>query len=226
MQPPARFGIFGSMSSEYAVEERRFLLELGGERTFEGTCTPSALHALAAGRLLAEGLLSGRRVAAIDVSDQGDTIVLDAHLRPAAAHETFSHVRRPRPSPPPPEALHEMMRELFRAGDQRHPSGGVHVAALSDGERLLHIQTDVGRHNAVDKVLGGALLIDTDTPSLGLVVSARVSGEIARKAAAADVAWIATRSLPTTLAIEIAADAGIPIVARAAARDAYVWGAR
>lgn len=214
------------MNSAYAVEERRFLLELDGERSFEGTCTPGALHALAAGRLLAEGLLEDRRVAAIDVSDQGETIVLHAHLRPAAAHETFRHVRGRRALPPPQEALHEMLRELFRAGDERHPSGGVHVAALSNGERLLHIQTDVGRHNAVDKVLGGALLIDTDTRSLGLVLSARVSGEIARKAAAAGVAWIATRSLPTTLAIEIAADAGIPIVARAATRDAYVWGAR
>lgn len=214
------------MVSPYAVEERRFILQLDSERSFEGTCSPGALHALAAGRLLSEGVLGGQRVAAIDVTERDDTIVLHAHVRPAEAHETLSRDRRAHPHPPPQEALHEMLRELFRAGDQRHPAGGVHVAALCDGERLLHIQTDIGRHNAVDKVLGAALLIDTDMRQLGLVLSARVSGEIARKAAAADVAWIATRSLPTTLAIEIAAEAGIPIVARAAARDAYVWGAQ
>ncbi|MGH7445399.1 MAG: formate dehydrogenase accessory sulfurtransferase FdhD, partial [Longimicrobiales bacterium] len=69
----------------------------------------------------------------------------------------------------------------------------------------------------------GALLIDTDMSALGLVLSARVSGEIARKATAAGVAWIATRSVPTTLALDIAQSAGIAIVARAPSRDAFVW---
>lgn len=213
------------MASRHAVEERRFVLELDGESTFRGTCSPDALHALAAGRLLAEGMLEGRRIAAIDVIERDDAIVLQVRLRATESHETLSRNLPPHPPPPPQEALHDMLRELFRAGDERYPEGGVHVAALSDGERLLHIHTDVGRHNAVDKVLGGALLSGTDVRQLGLILSARVSGEIARKAAAAGVAWIATRSLPTTLAIEIAAEAGIPIVARAAARDTYVWGA-
>ena len=214
------------MAMAPAVEERAFLLEVDDLPVARGTCTPAALHALAAGRLLAEGLLGARRVAAIDVTERDGGIVLNAHLRPAAAHET-SAVRPATapPAPPAPDALHELFRDLFRAGDERHPAGGVHVAALSDGDRLLHVQTDVGRHNAVDKVLGGALLIDTDTHALGLVLSARVSGEIARKAATAGIAWIATRSVPTTLAVEVAGAAGIPIVARAASRDSFVWSA-
>lgn len=212
------------MASPYAIEERRFLLQLDGERSFEGTCSPGALHALAAGRLLAEGMLVDRRVAAIDVTERDGVLVLHVHPRPVASHEAGSGDRVSRPAPPPHEVLHELFRALFLAGDERHPSGGVHVAALSDGERLMHIQTDVGRHNAVDKALGAALLIGTDLRMLGLVLSARVSGEIARKAATAGVAWIATRSLPTTLAVETARAAHIPIVARAPARDAYVWG--
>ena len=211
------------MASPYAIEERRFLLQLDGERSFEGTCSPGALHALAAGRLLAEGMLVNRRVAAIDVTERDGVLVLHVHPRPLAPHETGPGHSVSRPAPPPQEILHELFRSLFRAGDERHPSGGVHVAALSDGERLMHVQTDVGRHNAVDKALGAALLIDTDLRMLGLVLSARVSGEIARKAATAGVAWIATRSVPTTLAVETARVAGIPIVARAPARDSYVW---
>ncbi len=208
-----------------AVEERAFLLEVDDLPVARGTCTPTALHALAAGRLLADGLLGTRRVAAIDVTDRDGVIVLNTHLRPATVHETESVRPAARPGPPAPDALHELFRDLFRAGDERNPAGGVHVAALSDGDRLLHVQTDVGRHNAVDKVLGGALLIDTDARALGLVLSARVSGEIARKAAAAAVAWIATRSVPTTLAIEVARAAGIPIVGRAASREPFTWSA-
>lgn len=211
----------GAMTSRHTVEERRFTLYADRRNVATGTCSPDALHALAAGRLLSEGLLAGRRIAAIDIDERDGIIGLHADLRPATAGE-----RRPdhaRTIEPPLDAMPELFRELFRCGDERHPHGGVHVAALSDGDRLLHVQTDVGRHNAVDKTLGGALLIDTDIGALGLVLSARVSGEIARKAAAAGVAWIATRSVPTTLALEFAQAAGIAVVARAPSRDAFVW---
>lgn len=213
----------GAMTSRHTVEERRFVLYADGREVAAGTCSPDALHALVAGRLLGEGLLVGHRVAAIDIDDGDRVIALRADLRPATDDEQHHDQSPTPPIDPPLAAMPDLFRELFRCGDERYPHGGVHVAALSDGERLLHVQTDIGRHNAVDKTLGAALLIDTDVRVLALVLSARVSGEIARKAAAAGVAWIATRSVPTTLALDIAQSAGIPIVARAPARDAFVW---
>jgi FdhD protein len=81
----------------------------------------------------------------------------------------------------------------------------------------------VGRHNGADKAIGGALLAGSALRGLGLMTSARISGEIAEKAARAGLAWVASRSVPTTMAVEIASAAGIPLIARAAARDARVF---
>ncbi len=220
---PPHAPYIAAMTTMHAVEERRYALHVDGRRVAAGTCTPTGLHALAAGRLLSEGLLDGRTVAAIDVVEDASQISLHVDLRPLTAYE--ARAARANPAAPPLGAMPELFRELFRCGDERHPDGGIHVAALSDGDRLLHVQTDVGRHNAVDKTLGGALLIDTDASRLGLLLSARVSGEIASKAIAAGVGWIATRSVPTTLAVAITHAAGIPIVARAPSREPFVWNA-
>jgi FdhD protein len=81
----------------------------------------------------------------------------------------------------------------------------------------------VGRHNGVDKAIGAALLAGADLGALGLLTTARISGEIAEKAARAGVAWVASRSVPTTLAVELAATAGLPLVARAGSPDARVF---
>lgn len=209
------------MNALPVIEERPFVVEADGAVVARGTCSPDGLGALAAGRLLTDGLLAERTVTAVDVADAAEGLTLRVTLRPDRSAAGRTPVTTA--TPIPLDSFPAIFRELFRVGDERHPQGGVHVVALTNGAALLHAETDVGRHNAVDKVLGAALLDRTDVSRLGLVLSARVSGEIARKAAAARVAWIASRSLPTTLALAHAADAGIAIVARAPSKSAVVW---
>jgi FdhD protein len=99
-------------------------------------------------------------------------------------------------------ALPELMRPLQRAFAR---TGGLHAAALAsaDGE-LRHVREDIGRHNAVDKVIGRALFDDAlpATDQL-LVVSGRVSFEIVQKAVAAGVAGIVAVSAPSSLAVDL-----------------------
>jgi FdhD protein len=95
-------------------------------------------------------------------------------------------------------------------------TGGLHAAALftRDGT-LIGSAEDVGRHNAVDKVLGARLLDDAGPPSSGatvLMVSGRVSFEIVQKAWLGGIEPVAAISAPTSLAIELAEPAGITLL--------------
>jgi FdhD protein len=106
------------------------------------------------------------------------------------------------------QALPESMRGRQRAFDR---TGGVHAAALADTDgSLLVVREDIGRHNAVDKVVGWALL-EGRLPATDrlLVVSGRVSFEIVQKAVAAGVAGIVAVSAPSSLAVDLARQYGL-----------------
>ena len=125
---------------------------------------------------------------------------------------------------PDPATLPDLLRELFDRSPSRRTTGGHHTTALCDGRQLRHLHEVVGRHNGADKAIGGAFLAGEDLRRLGLLTTARISGEIAEKTARAGLAWVASRSVPTTLAVEIARAAGLPLIARAGGSDVRVFG--
>lgn len=124
-------------------------------------------------------------------------------------------------------ALPDRLRERQRAFDR---TGGLHGAGLftADGSPL-RVAEDVGRHNAVDKVIGWALLQGL-LPARGcvLVVSGRASFELAQKTLMGGIPGLVAVSAPSSLAVEIAEDAGMTLLGfvRAPSFNVYAGAAR
>ncbi len=106
-----------------------------------------------------------------------------------------------------PDALRRGQRAFER-------TGGLHAAALATYDGVLGpVREDVGRHNAVDKVLGRALM-EGELPATDrlLVVSGRVSFEIVQKAVAAGVSGIVAVSAPSSMAVDLCEEYGLVLV--------------
>jgi FdhD protein len=229
------------MSADAAVEEVPVWLEVNGHPAVTWMCTPDLLEELAIGWLHGEGYIDTveevhlrpcatdlgfwaevpqERVAAVQAEGRRPVLASGCGAVSTFLADPATVEARPaRGTPPGLEELRGLFKALFAQGERYRDTGGIHAAALVDPEALpspliAHAE-DIGRHNAVDKVLGGALLAGRRIQGLGLLVTGRISAELAFKAARAGLAWVATPSVPSTLAIEIARRSGMVLVGRA-----------
>ena len=124
-----------------------------------------------------------------------------------------------------PEQIAQSLSELRSRQALFDRTGGVHGAGLTPtgGTRLAIVREDIGRHNAVDKVLGSALVTGVEAAGGLLVVSSRASFEIVHKAAVSRIPVLACVSAPSSLAIEAADRLGVTLVAFARDRRMNVY---
>jgi FdhD protein len=204
--------------------------------------TPGADFELAVGFLFTEGLIGGRddvvSVAYCDLPPEEQqynvvTVRLARAFDPAGLSRNFfatsscgvcgkaslDHVRLACPrieaGPVVPRSTILGMPDAVRSSQRIfEQTGGLHAAGLFDPQgHLLEVREDVGRHNAVDKLVGHALLNGRlPLSDRVLFASGRVSFEIVQKAAMAGVPVVCAVSAPSSLAVDTAAELGMTVV--------------
>ncbi len=213
-------------------------------------CTPEHLEDLAYGFSLTEGIVaSAAEIEHIDVATHARgaelaiTIPVEAAARLAQRTRALAGrtgcglcgveaiddaVRAVRPVR---SSLNVSESALWRAGESleahqplNRETRTVHAAAWAsaDGE-LVVTREDVGRHNALDKVLGALARAGTDASTGFLIVTSRASFELVQKASAAGVALLAAVSRPTGLAVRIADESGITLVGLLRGHSANIY---
>ncbi|OBF98456.1 sufurtransferase FdhD [Mycobacterium sp. 852002-51152_SCH6134967] len=123
------------------------------------------------------------------------------------------------------QTLSQLPARLRKAQKVFASTGGLHGAALFDsGGTTLAVREDVGRHNAVDKVIGWAVEQDR-IPLTGtvLLVSGRASFELTQKAVMAGIPVLAAVSAPSSLAVDLASQSGLTLVAFLRGRSMNVY---
>jgi FdhD protein len=122
------------------------------------------------------------------------------------------------------EALYKAGEALGALQPLNRETNTIHAAAWAKADGTLHtVREDVGRHNALDKVIGSLARAGTDASDGFFVVTSRASYELIQKAAAANVGILAAVSRPTALAIQFAGDAGIALVGLLRGQSANVY---
>ena len=221
-----------------AVVEAPVALLYNGEPFAVMMTTPCDLEDFALGFALSEGVVaSSAEFNLVDVVRRDVGVALHAAI-PQARHdalqqrrrnlegrsgcglcgvEALEDAQRPVPRVPEPPAvslaqIHAALATLAKQQPLNARSGGVHAAGFAHAHGLL-VREDVGRHNALDKLIGAMVHAGIDPSSGFLVITSRASYEIVHKAAMAGIGIVVAISAPTDRAIRTAETAGITLAA-------------
>jgi FdhD protein len=226
------------LAEEYPVE-----LVANGTRIAILMCTPRNLDELAIGHLYTRGILldpstvltvgacADLRIATVVTSKPlgGESLGLGQVIASGCgAGLAFSQAFSARP----PlklgwtvglDDLKKWARAMFDAAELYRSTGGMHCAALATADGVVRTREDVGRHNAVDKVIGRGLLDRIDFSKSCLLTSGRIAADMILKAVAAGIPVVVSRSIPTTTAWQIARQAGVSVIGRIESREPHIY---
>lgn len=224
------------------IVETPVSLTVNGEPWLTFMCTPVNLEAMAVGFLFNEGILENiSEVADVRVCEHGDNVDVwlnhEAH-QPKSWRRTsgcsggltgVELLARPdiafdgsRPELAP-DAIGRLVDMLFESQELYRETGGVHTSALSDGQKIVLSAEDIGRHNTLDKIAGLCVMKNVWPDVRILITTGRISSEMLQKAARLQAPILISRTSPSSLSIEMAAQYGITLIGYARRQQFNVY---
>ena len=214
-------------TDDFIAVEKKLRVFINREEFISLYCTPLMIKELVTGLFLTEGVLADKIPPdRIDIAN-GNEIRVDIHVDKDILKEnldvsrclcgiTFQKKRKFTKINDnfslSVETLNFIFQEFQQKSELFRLTGCFHSAALADDREIIAFAEDIGRHNAVDKVIGCSIFADVSFAGKLMVVSCRISSEIISKCARWKIPIIASRAAPTGLAIDIAEKTGVTLV--------------
>ncbi len=108
--------------------------------------------------------------------------------------------------------INALMVDFQKKSELYLKTGGVHSAALADDKGILTFKEDIGRHNAIDKVIGQGLKENISFENKIMITSGRISSEVLLKIQKCNIPMVVSKSAPTNQAVKLAKDMGITLI--------------
>lgn len=221
-------GDFFNEEDDLIASEKKLIISVNGKEVLSLYCTPLMVRELVAGMFMTEDIISGGWCAERMTIEYRDDVLVDIPAEGEASTNgavitsgciggiTFPkrqslkkikdsfHIKA--------GALKNLFRKFQNASELYKITGCVHSAALSDGKEIICLAEDIGRHNAVDKVIGYAILENIPFTGKIMLASGRLSSEIVSKCARWGIPVVASRTSPTSLAVDMAQKSGVTVV--------------
>ncbi|MDO9574733.1 MAG: formate dehydrogenase accessory sulfurtransferase FdhD [Candidatus Contubernalis sp.] len=220
---------------DYVVQESPLTIFLNDQEFVTLLCTPEKQDHLTLGFLRSEGLIKGREdVLSLEVDEENGTVTVETREPGKLSEKLFGkrtitsgcgkgtifyNVLDSLTGSPieteiylSPETISRLMKDLQERADLFKTTGGVHSSALGTKEGILFFCEDIGRHNAVDKLIGECIAKGVSLEDKLLITSGRLSSEILLKAAKIGIPILLSRAAPTALSVELGKKLGITMV--------------
>ena len=217
------------------VREVPITIFLNDQEIITLLCTGAHIESLAVGFLKSEGLLQQRSsLERVEIDKNGQAVRVFTSDRTELAEQLFGkrtitsgcgkgtifyNVLDSLQSQPLTNQLairadqvRQLMTELHSRSELYRRSRGVHNCGLADTEKILIFRTDIGRHNAVDMILGECFLNEVDTNDKILVTTGRITSEILIKAAKMQIPMLISRSAATSLSLDLAESLNMTVI--------------
>jgi FdhD protein len=223
------------------VTELPFSIWMNGNMLATIICTPSHLDELAAGFLLAERIIDGmEEISSLKIDEARGAARVEVEGTPSSFNKkdtprfitpgclfgTSSLSGLDKIESPLHVESHQVFDLMTKASAMSHlyrSTGGVHSAALCSPHNIVVFREDIGRHNAIDKVIGHCVLKGSNPAGHLLITSGRISSAVMGKIINAHIPIMVSSSAPTLEAVKLSETFGVTLVGFARGRRMNVY---